>query len=34
MVYELAAKMGAGLSVETKMGAGSKFTVVLPLEEK
>jgi signal transduction histidine kinase len=33
MVYELARKMGAGLAVETKVGVGSKFTLILPMEE-
>ena len=32
MVYELARKMGAGLAVETAVGHGSTFTLVLPVQ--
>jgi signal transduction histidine kinase len=31
MVYELAKKMGAGLGVESAPGAGSTFTLILPI---
>jgi len=31
MVYELARKMGAGLAVETALGQGSTFTLILPV---
>jgi len=34
MVYELARKMGAGLAVETAVGHGSTFTLVLPVQEE
>jgi len=32
MVYELAKKMGAGLAVESAPGAGSTFTLILPVK--
>ncbi|MDR3456036.1 MAG: ATP-binding protein [Verrucomicrobiae bacterium] len=32
MVYELARKMGAGLGVESEPGAGSTFTLILPVK--
>ncbi len=32
MVYELAKKMGAGLAVESTPGAGSTFTLILPVK--
>jgi signal transduction histidine kinase len=32
MVYELARKMDAGLAVESVVGQGSIFTLVLPIE--
>ena len=32
MVYELAKKMGAGLAVESTVGAGSTFTLILPIK--
>ncbi|HUA65892.1 MAG TPA: ATP-binding protein [Alphaproteobacteria bacterium] len=31
MVYELAKKMGAGLAVESVVGRGSRFTLILPV---
>jgi signal transduction histidine kinase len=31
MVYELAKKIDAGLAVESRVGAGSTFTVILPV---
>jgi signal transduction histidine kinase len=34
MVYELAKKLEAGLSVETVVGQGSTFTIILPAGEK
>ena len=34
MVYELAKKMGAGLAVESVVGEGSVFTLILPLERQ
>ena len=33
MVYELAKKMGAGLAVESIVGEGSTFTLILPVRE-
>ena len=33
MVYELAKKMEAGLAVESKVGRGSTFTLILPVRE-
>ena len=33
MVYELAKKMGAGLAVESTVGHGSTFTLILPAHE-
>ena len=33
MVYELAKKMGAGLAVESTVGRGSTFTLILPVRE-
>jgi signal transduction histidine kinase len=33
MVYELAKKMGAGLAVESVVGQGSTFTLILPAQE-
>jgi signal transduction histidine kinase len=33
MVYELALKMEAGLAVETRMGSGSTFTLLLPVKK-
>ncbi len=32
MVYELAKKMGAGLAVETAVGVGSTFSILLPVQ--
>ncbi len=34
MVYQLAEKMGAGLAVETAVGQGSTFTLILAVAEK
>jgi len=34
MVYELAKKMGAGLSVQSTVGEGSTFTLILPAAPK
>ena len=34
MVYELAKKMGAGLAVESVVGEGSTFTLILPVQEE
>jgi len=31
MVYELAKRLGAGLAVESEVGVGSTFTLLLPL---
>jgi signal transduction histidine kinase len=31
MVYELAKKMGAGLAVQSVVGQGSDFTLILPV---
>jgi signal transduction histidine kinase len=31
MVYELAKKMGAGLAVQSVVGEGSEFTLILPV---
>jgi len=33
MVYELAKKMGAGLAVESAVGRGSTFTLILPVHD-
>ncbi len=33
MVYELARKLGAGLAVESVVGQGSTFTLLLPVPE-
>jgi signal transduction histidine kinase len=33
MVYELAKKMGAGLAVESTVGRGSTFTLILPVHD-
>jgi signal transduction histidine kinase len=33
MVYELAKKMGAGLAVESTVGRGSTFTLILPVPD-
>jgi len=33
MVYELAKKIEAGLAVETTIGQGSTFTLILPVRE-
>jgi signal transduction histidine kinase len=33
MVYELARKMGAGLAVESTVGRGSVFTLILPVRD-
>jgi signal transduction histidine kinase len=34
MVYELAKKMGAGLAVQSALGEGSTFTLILPVQEE
>jgi signal transduction histidine kinase len=34
MVYELAGKMGAGLAVQSAVGEGSTFTLILPAEDQ
>jgi signal transduction histidine kinase len=34
MVYELAKKLGAGISVESTSGKGSEFTLILPVSQK
>jgi signal transduction histidine kinase len=33
MVYELAKKMAAGLAVDSVVGQGSTFTLILPLPD-
>ena len=33
MVYELARKMGCGLAVESAVGKGSTFTILLPVRD-